>query len=101
MNVLPGVAAEVKRDDIRAPLERVGYVLDQVRLVFCTYLSKRQVHVHVGPGRHGPHDASNKGPVARIWKDAGRAAADRILLLAIDASQPVVLRCCFWQPAAV
>src|SRR5215813_11873109 len=101
MDVLPGAGAEVKRDDIRTPLDRAGYVLDQVSLVFRTHLPERQVHVHVGPGRHGPHDASHKGPMARIGKDAGRAAADRVLLLAIDATQPVMLRCCLCQPAAV
>src|SRR4249920_2935682 len=98
MDVFPAVGAEVKRDDIRAPLDRVGYVLDQVRLVFCTYLLEREVDVHVGPGRHGPHDASDKGPMARIGKDAGWVSAERILLRAIDATQPVVLPCCLWQP---
>src|SRR5262245_6568179 len=101
MDVLPAVAAEVKRDDIRASLDRVGYALDQVRLVFCTHFLNRMVYEHVGPGCHCPQHAGHQGHMARIGTDAGRAAADRILLLPIDATQPVVLRRRLRQPAAV
>ena len=90
-DVMPAVGAERQRDDLRAPLERVGHLLDQVRLVNGTDFGERLVYPHLGLGRHGPRHAGHERPVARIGKNAGRIAADRILHLAVDAFQPRVL----------
>jgi hypothetical protein len=39
--------------------------------------------------------------VARVGRDTGRVAAERVLRVVIDAGQPVVLRCRILQPTAV
>ena len=54
-------------------------------------LGERPVHPHLGAGCHGPRDAGDERPVARVGKDTGRVAADRVLRLARDAAQPRVL----------
>ena len=99
--VTSAVGAERQRDDLRAPLERVGHLLDEVSLEHRTDLGERPVHPHLGLGRHGPGDAGRERPVARIGKNPRRIAADRVLHLALDAFQPRVLGVRARQQAAV
>jgi hypothetical protein len=100
-DVLPAVAAKGQQNDLRGALECVGHILEQIRLEVCTHVLERSAYLHVGLGRHGSQHAGREGPVTRIGKDARRAATDRVLLFAIDASHPGMPRCCVRQPAAV
>ena len=100
-DVLPAVGAERERNDLRAHLERVGHLLGQVRFVDGAEFGERPGHPHLGLGRHGPRDAGHERPMTGVGKDAGRVAADRILLLALDAFQPRVLGVRARQQAAV
>ena len=99
--VISAVGAERQRDDLRAPPERGGDLLDQVSLEDRAEISERPVYPHMGRGRHGPRDAGRKRPVSRVGKDARRIAADRVLLLAVHPGQPRVLVGRARQQAAV
>ncbi len=99
--VVAAVGAERQRDDLRAPSERGGYLLDQVGLEDRAELGECPVHPDVGVRCHGPRDAGRERPVAGVGENARRVATDRVLRFARDAPQPLVLGVRTRQQAAV